>query len=71
MSTTEQLKQFLESTLSELKSSQLSEQKHKLLLQFYTKHKYLSEQPSEPLENDIWDYYTIGIYLYELIYAAK
>jgi hypothetical protein len=67
MSKTE-LSDFLNKIQTQLQSDTLDEKDNLLLLQFYTKST-ATVPKSEQTEHDPWDYFTLGIYMYEVLCA--
>ena len=55
------IKPFLQDLICQIDDCQLTPPQELLLTQYYLKQKQLSE--NIPLEHDIWDYLSLGIFL--------
>ena len=67
MSKTE-LSDFLNKIQNQLETDTLDKKDNLLLLQFYTKS-IVSEKIDQTENRDPWDYFTLGIYMYEVLCA--
>ena len=60
------LKSFLNNLILKLDNNTITSEEYNIVLQLFTKINFLNN--NTPINNnDIWDYMTMGIYLYEIL----